>query len=263
MATPTTTDAPKRLLDDRLLEMMEAIRSADSVELKLTMPDSALRSTLGALGIDPLDAQIRQVFFFDTPDLRLNEAGVVVRARRVAGKGDDSVVKLRPVVASELPPAVRTSPNLVVEVDTMPSGFVTSATLKNKLSVPIVRDTLLNKKPLRKVFSKEQRAFYKANAPEDIALDDLATLGPIFVLKGTFVPENWSRKFVAELWLYPGGERILELSTKCVPDETVQTILDARSFLDGRGIEIAGSQQTKTKTALEFFSQELRGDASA
>ena len=48
--------------------------------------------------MDPLDAQIRQVFFFDTPDLALNQAGVVVRARRVQGKGDDSVVKLRPVV---------------------------------------------------------------------------------------------------------------------------------------------------------------------
>ena len=48
--------------------------------------------------MDPLGAQIRQVFFFDTPDLALENAGVVVRARRVQGKGDDSVVKLRPVV---------------------------------------------------------------------------------------------------------------------------------------------------------------------
>ena len=57
---------------------------------------------LMALGIDPLDAQIRQVFFFDTPDLGLDKAGLVVRARRTQGKGDDSVVKLRPVVPSEL-----------------------------------------------------------------------------------------------------------------------------------------------------------------
>ena len=53
--------------------------------------------------MDPLEAQIRQVFFFDTPDLALNEAGVVVRARRVQGKGDDSVVKLRPVVPDRAP----------------------------------------------------------------------------------------------------------------------------------------------------------------
>ena len=77
-----------------------------------------------ALGLDPLDAQLRMVYFFDTPALDLNKAGVVVRARRVQGRGDDSVVKLRPVVPHELPAKVRKSPNMVVEVDAMPGGYV-------------------------------------------------------------------------------------------------------------------------------------------
>ena len=38
-----------------------------------------------ALEIDPLGAQIRQIVFFDTPDLALNAHGVVVRARRTQG----------------------------------------------------------------------------------------------------------------------------------------------------------------------------------
>ena len=38
-----------------------------------------------ALGLDPIAAQIRQVYFFETPDLALDRAGVVVRARRSAG----------------------------------------------------------------------------------------------------------------------------------------------------------------------------------
>ena len=42
------------------------------------------------------------MFLFDTPDLRLNKQGVVVRARRVQGRGDDTVVKLRPIVPGEL-----------------------------------------------------------------------------------------------------------------------------------------------------------------
>ena len=48
--------------------------------------------------MDPLQAEIRQVFFFDTPELTLQEHGVVVRGRRTQRKGDDTVVKLRPVV---------------------------------------------------------------------------------------------------------------------------------------------------------------------
>ena len=36
--------------------------------------------------MDVLDAQIRQVAFFDTPDLTLNKSGIVVRARRRPGQ---------------------------------------------------------------------------------------------------------------------------------------------------------------------------------
>ena len=55
--------------------MMRLIRDADSVELKLTIREDAQRSAIRALQLDPLDAQIRQVFFFDTPDLTLQEPG--------------------------------------------------------------------------------------------------------------------------------------------------------------------------------------------
>ena len=43
---------------------------SDSVELKLTVPDTNLSEGAVALGMDPLDAQIRQVFFFDTRSSR-------------------------------------------------------------------------------------------------------------------------------------------------------------------------------------------------
>ena len=62
------------------------------------------------------------MFFFDTPNRDLNQQGVVVRARRVQGRGDDTVVKLRPVVPDELSDRLRQSPGVVVEVDAMPGG---------------------------------------------------------------------------------------------------------------------------------------------
>ena len=114
MATAATT--PKGFSDKDLVSLMALIRGSDSVELKLTVPESDQRSTIVALGLDPLQAQIRQVFFFDTPELALNAKGVVVRARRIQGKGDDSVVKLRPVVPDELPAALRRLPGFGVEV---------------------------------------------------------------------------------------------------------------------------------------------------
>ena len=110
---------------------------------------------------------------------------------------------------------------------------------------------------MRKLFSKEQRAFYKAHAPEGLALDDLTVLGPIFVLKLKYAPDGFGRPVVAEMWLYPDGSRILELSTKCLPNEGFQVAAEARAYLGGRGINLSGEQQTKTKTALEFFVSEL------
>src|SRR5947199_1399045 len=100
-----------QLSDEQLGELLSLIDGADSVELKLTVPESDQRSAVGALDMDPLECEIRQVFFFDTPDLALYDAGVVARARRVQKKGDDSVVKLRPIVPSELPSDLRQSPN--------------------------------------------------------------------------------------------------------------------------------------------------------
>ena len=247
----------KPLIDEELERMFELVRDADSVELKLTVPEQDQRSAVTALGMDPLDAEIRQVFFFDTPDLVLDEHGVVVRARRVQRKGDDSVVKLRPVVPSELPDKLRASPNLGVEVDAMPGGYVCSASLKATLDAAPVRKTILGKRPIRKLFSKEQRTFFAQHAPDGIELDDLAVLGPIFVLKLKFKPAGYAGKLVAELWNYPDGSRILELSTKCAPADAFQTSLDSKAFLRDRGVELTGKQQTKTKTALRYFSKNL------
>jgi hypothetical protein len=258
--------ATKRLIelsDEELAELVGLVRASDSVELKLTVPEAHHRSTVAALGLDPLAAQIRQVFFFDTPDLALDQAGVVVRARRVQGGGDDSVVKLRPVVPDELPERLRRSPGMVVEVDAMPGGWVCSGSFKGALGPTAVHRAVAGERSVRKLFSKEQRAFYAAHAPEGVGLDDLAVLGPIFVLKLNLRPEGYSRKMVVEMWLYPDGSRILELSTKCAPGEMLKTALEARTFLHGRGVDLTGEQQTKTRTALEYFSQHLGGAASS
>src|SRR5579871_1483071 len=120
MATPKTTTPS--FTSEQLAELLGLIKESDSVELKTSVPETAHGSAIAALGFDPLDAQIRQVFFFDTPDLALDKLGVVARARRIQGKGGDSIVKLRPAVPNELPAEIRGSGAFRVEVDAMPGG---------------------------------------------------------------------------------------------------------------------------------------------
>jgi hypothetical protein len=256
MSMTDTASVPRGFSTDELSQLLSLLEGADTVELKLTVPDEGHRSAVDALEMDPLDANLRQVFFFDTPDLLLNRHGVIVRARRAQGGVEDSVVKLRPVVPNELPTKLRQLPGFGVEVDAMPGGFVCSARLKASLRPGKVREAVRGGRPIRSLFTKQQRAYLAHHAPESVGIEDLGVLGPIMVLKLKFAPRDYGRRLVTELWNYPDGSRILELSTKCAPAEAFDVAAKTRAFLGGRGIDLAGEQQTKTKTALEFFSRQ-------
>jgi len=257
-----STGATAPALDaERLEELLKLTAGADSVELKLTVPESDQYATAAALGVDPLNAQIRQVYFFDTPDLDLNRAGVVVRGRRVQGKRGDTVVKLRPVVPDQVPKRLRKSPGFVVEVDAVPGSFVCSGTLKGKVDNAAVREVAFGQRSLDKLLSEDQQKLYAEHAPGEIGLKDLTLLGPILVLKLKYQPEGYDRQLVLELWSYPDSSRVLELSTKCEPRDAFQVAAETRVFLAKRGIDLSGDQETKTKKALEFFAGRLASQA--
>ena len=110
------------------------------------------------------------------------------------------------------------------EVDAMPGGFVASGSMKGRSSGAEISDVVRGARPIRKIFSKEQRAFYAEHAPEGIELDSLITLGPTFLLKLQCLrPRSCSvsssRRCGSTNW---HGSRILELSTKAQPREAFQ-----------------------------------------
>jgi hypothetical protein len=205
------------LEEERLEELLKLTAGADSVELKLTVPESDQYATAQAL------------------------------------------VKLRPVVPEQVPKRLRKSPAFVVEVDAVPGSFVCSGTLKAKVDNAEVRNIAFGRTSLESLLSDEQRKLFAEHAPEGIALDDLAVLGPILVLKLKFQPEGYAGQMVLEVWSYPDSSRVLELSTKCRPREAFQVAAETRVFLSKRGVDLAGDQETKTKKALEFFAQRLGG----
>lgn len=254
-----TTAAP-HLSPEQVQELLRELKSSDSVELKLTIPEAGQRSTATALGMDLLEAQIRLVYFFDTPELALDEQGVVVRARRIQGKGEDSIVKLRPVDPAKVPEELRLSSSFRVEVDALPGGFVCSATMKGTPRNGDVEKVARGEKALKKLLSKDQRAFY-AEHVDGIALEDLRLLGPIFVLKLRFTPKDFDRRLVAELWLFPDGSRVLELSTRCETTEAFQAAAELRAFFGTHGVDVTGEQSTKTRKALTYFAGGLKAEA--
>ena len=267
--SPTTkqpAQGGRRLTDAELVAMMKLMKGANSVELKVTIPTAAHRATIQGLPMDPVESQPRQIYFFDTPDLALYRAGVVVRARRIQGGRGDTVIKLRPVDPEKLPSDLRRNPSFNVEVDALPGGFVCSGSFKGRTTGREIHDVVTGKKLPSKIYSKDQRAFYRLHAPAGIELDSLVPLGPTFILKDRFNVQTSlddkapPRSMVAAVWFYPDGSRILELSTKCLPNEALGVAGECRAYFAERKVSLNALQQTKTKTALEFYAAALAAE---
>lgn len=237
-----------------ILKALKLSRASNSIELKLTIPAAGHRATIKSLKLDPVEAQPRQAFFFDTPNLDLFKAGVVVRVRRIQGGRADTVIKLRPIDPENMGADVRHSGSFKIELDLMPGGFVCSASFKGACTGKEVLEVTAGDKLLSTLFSKEQLAFYTEHAPAHIALDSLSVLGPIFLLKAKHQPKDFDERITVEMWLYPDGTRILEISTKCEPENVFQAGADFKAYLARCNIPISALQEPKTRAALEFFT---------
>src|SRR5213592_1957800 len=146
----------------------------DSVELKLTVPEGRGTEVAHALG-----------------------------ARRIQAAEHDCVVKLRPIEPAGVGPAWRKRDDMTIELDVVKGKSVCSASLKAVRRPERILETLRGEKPIRKLFTKDQRAFLDAHSRFEVPWDDVVALGPIFVLKLKRVPDGFPRKVAVELWRYP------------------------------------------------------------
>ena len=257
-STVPTEKQDNRLSQADIEKVTQLVKGSGSVELKITVPATGHRATIRSIGLDPVEAQPRQAFFFDRPDLALNKAGLIIRARRIQGGTGDTVIKLRPVDPATIDPDLRRSDSFKVELDAMPGGFVCSASMKGVCTGQEVLDVTTGDAAIRSLFSREQRDFFQEHAPEGITLNSLVTLGPIFVLRAKHRAKDFDERIVVEMWLYPDGSRVLEISTKALPSEAFQVAAEFRGWLMRNGIDADGPQATKTKTALEILSAEMQ-----
>ena len=185
------------LTDEQTVELLALAKHSDSVELKLTIAESEQRSALLALRIDPLDAQIRQVFFFDTPDLRSTRpasscARAACRTRgTTASSSCDRSTRRRCRRSSARSPSLRGRGRCHAR-GLRVLGHDEAACCRRPRSRTRWPATVRS----GSCSSKEQRAFYETYAPEGIGLDDLTILGPVFVLKLKQTPPELGRRLV-------------------------------------------------------------------
>ena len=242
---------------------MGLLRGADSTELKLTVPPASHRDTIQGLPIDPVETQPRQVYFFDTPDLALTRAGLVVRARRTQGGKGDTVIKLRPVDPADLSPEMRADASFNVEVDVLPGGYVCSASFKGRTDgarsgMPCAADdrsaSCSRSRSARSTSSTRRRASTSTRS---------SPLGPTFCLKGRFDAQlgGAGRPPSGRSSSRCGSTRTARGSSSCRrsahrPRPSTSRPKRART-LPGAGSCSPASSRPRPSTALEYYAKQL------
>lgn len=227
----------------------------DAVEIKVTIrPDQELRAER-AMKVDEDTADIRLIYFFDTPNLDLFEAGVALRARLVKGDDDNSTVKFRSTDKAEISPEWQRLEGFKLEADCVGDRTVYSASL----TVPQRRDEIdevaEGKRPIHKLFSKDQERFLRAFYKGPVGFEQLCVMGPIRCLRWKLEHKTFDHELTVEEWRLPDGDDLVEVSIKAPPDEAHAARLAFDDHLRALHLDPQGAQETKTRTALEYFAK--------
>jgi hypothetical protein len=240
----------------RDVRVADSTAGTDAVELKVTVSETRERVAADAFGLDSLQGERRQIYFFDNEKLGLFQNGLVLRARQVKGGKDDSTVKIRPVDPPSIGVKWCSVKGFKLEADGVGGRMIRSASLSAEQRANEIQMVARRIRPLRKLFSEEQEAFLAEMMPGRIDLDGLAVLGPVDTLRWRVEHEGLPFVMTAEEWTLPDGRDLLEVSIRVPTAQTAAASAAFDRFLTGLGLRPETGQETKTRVALEFFAKQ-------
>jgi hypothetical protein len=230
----------------------------DAVETKVTIrPDQELRAER-AMKVNEDTAEVRVIYFYDTPQLALFDTGIALRARLVKGDDDDSTVKFRPVEAAKISEEWKQLKGFKLEADCVGDRVVCSASLTVIQKRNEIDEVAKGERPIAKLFSKDQERFLSEFYKSRIDFETLHVLGPIRVLRWKLTQKGFPHELTLEEWRLPDGDDLVEVSIKTSPKEALQARKDFESHLRKLGLDPEGAQETKTRTALNYFAKAFR-----
>lgn len=238
------------MADESTRAQLEIDPAVGTVEMKITARARDEDEVLEALEQAHIEPEAREVYFFDTEDLTLFEAGIVLRARRVHDGADDSTVKLRPVDSKSIGERWKADPKLEFEVDAVGDDYVASAKLSADQDCGEI-DEVARASAACGACSRMTRSNFSATThPVELRSNGIsfAHLGPVNVHKWEFEPKDLGYEVTVEEWVLPDRSDLVEISIKVDPNEAVEANERFVDFLRSRGFDTEGEQQTKTRT---------------
>ncbi|MBW0116388.1 hypothetical protein [Pseudonocardia abyssalis] len=219
---------------------------ADSVELKTLLLPPAGPAAEALTGRCAPTWSVRRMYLLDTPDLDLVRAGVEVRLRRRArGRYDLSVCARRSGTARRqaVPAGVR------VEFDVVPGALWQDVEVRREVDSAAAAEVIAGGAASRELLSSHQRA-WACRGGHDVVGDDrlreLRVHGPLLVHRVKVSAVRLGlRRADLEHFRYPSGRELMELSTRCRPQEVSTTATAFDRLLDERDVTVADEHRTK------------------
>ena len=193
-----------------------------NVEFKITVRANQEELVRAELREADLEPERRRVYFFDTQELALFDAGVVLRARVTKDAADDSTVKLRPVVPADIDRRWRQTDGFEIELDMVGDTPVCSAKLEAEQRRDEIDEVAAGERPMRTLFSEDQEDLIGDYAPIGISWNELSVLGPVDVRKWELEPAGFPHEVTVEEWVLPDDSDLIELSVKVPADQAVE-----------------------------------------
>jgi hypothetical protein len=227
--------------------------SDERAEIKLLVQRDKVPEAMAALNLTGPANKHYQIYFVDTADFRLNQAGLILRLRD-KGKGEtETTVKFRP--GDPLKPI---DPEWLPKLEREREWLVGKGeNLSYSLEQEIPGTELLRKPAdnLDALFSAEQKAFFKLVMNEEFDPATLKVFGPI-------AAETWEweepavrdKEVSAERWKL-GDKQVFELSRKTKPDDLQKKAEKFEKAFRDKGIAVDPDPESKTRKALEYYSK--------
>ena len=234
------------------------ISGANSIEIKATIPESQVDSTLARFGLNIANDQERYIYFYDTADLDLNKAGIITRARRVVGDQHDSTVKFRPVVPDQVAVKWRTFPDFKIEADASEKGVVKSASFSMPVRKGVIKRIASGDMKIGELFTKDQQAFLLGMANRNVDFSKMLVFGPLRAHRWKFEDPGCPWPITAEVWVREDGARLMEASIKAPVVQAAAALAGFMAFLAEFGAERDMEEQAKTRWSLEYYAAKAR-----
>jgi hypothetical protein len=237
---------------------------AEAIEIKATIPSKQVAGALAHYKLTRNNDEQRFIYFFDTPQLELLKAGIVLRARRVVGDEHDSTVKFRPVDPDKVGKRWRKYRDFKIEADASEKGVVKSASFTMPVAKGLIKRVVSGDKGIASLFTEEQEAFLAdLSGGRRMDFTKLVVLGPLEAQRWDFQDPACPWPITGELWRRGDGATLMEVSVKAPAVQAAAVMAGFMAFLAEVGAERDVAQQAKTRWALDYYASRLRAKRPA